>query len=302
MPLSNLSRIQEDQLKENDTVEIMYNIVPYFVRSFHDGDGPIQIPTTCPICGYPLDISDGYKTAFCINKNCVGRNLGTITRYIEAVGIFNFGEATVSRLMEEHLISNIPDIYRLKESDISPLDRFGDKSAENLIKNINASKQHLTFPRFLSGFQFRYVSQKTWMDVCTELNLTPEYLMDASVMQLAELIAKSKIRNVGAATKRFLIEGFTDNLDIIKETMKYIPSFEPFKTISDYKGIITMTGTHDKSFIKDVTDAGYVVRDWSNKTDILVIPDESFTSNKVTNALKRAIPIYTLSQARLKLL
>lgn len=300
--LSNLSRIQEDQLKENDTVEIMYNIVPYFVRSFHDGDEPIQIPTTCPICGYPLDISDGYKTAFCINKNCVGRNLGTITRYIEAVGIFNFGEATVSRLMEEHLISNIPDIYRLKESDISPLDRFGDKSAENLIKNINASKQHLTFPRFLSGFQFRYVSQKTWMDICTELNLTPEYLMDASVIQLAELIAKSNIRNVGAATKRYLIEGFTDNLDIIKETMQYIPSFEPFKTISDYKGIITMTGTHDKSFIKDVTDAGYVVRDWSNKTDILVIPDESFTSNKVTAALKRAIPIYTLPQARLKLL
>jgi len=300
--LSNLSRIQEDQLKVNDTVEIMYNIVPYMVRSFHDGDEPIEIPTTCPICGYPLDISDGYKTAFCINKNCVGRNLGTITRYIEAVGIFNFGEATVSRLMEEHLISNIPDIYRLKESDISPLDRFGDKSAENLIKNINASKQHLTFPRFLSGFQFRYVSQKTWMDVCSELNLTPEYLMDASIIQLAELIAKSKIRNVGAATKRFLIEGFTDNLDIIKETMQYIPSFEPFKTISDYKGIITMTGTHDKAFIKDVTDAGYVVRDWSNQTDILVIPDESYTSNKVTNALKRAIPIYTLQQARNKLL
>lgn len=300
--LSNLSRIQEDQLKVNDTVEIMYNIVPYMVRSFHDGDEPIEIPTTCPICGYPLDISDGYKTAFCINKNCVGRNLGTITQYIEAVGIFNFGEATVSRLMEEHLISNIPDIYRLKESDISPLDRFGDKSAENLIKNINASKQHLTFPRFLSGFQFRYVSQKTWMDVCSELNLTPEFLMDASIIQLAELIAKSKIRNVGAATKRFLIEGFTDNLDIIKETMQYIPSFEPFKTISDYKGIITMTGTHDKTFIKDVTDAGYVVRDWSNQTDILVIPDESYTSNKVTNALKRAIPIYTLEQARLKLL
>ena len=300
--LSNLSRIQEDQLKENDTVEIMYNIVPYFVRSFHDGDEPIQIPTTCPICGYPLDISDGYKTAFCINKNCVGRNLGTITRYIEAVGIFNFGEATVSRLMEEHLISNIPDIYRLKESDISPLDRFGDKSAENLIKNINASKQHLTFPRFLSGFQFRYISQKTWMDVCAELNLTPEYLMDASLLQLVELITKSNIRNVGVTTKRYLIEGFTDNLDIIKETMQYIPSFEPFKTISDYKGIITMTGTHDKSFIKDVTDAGYVVRDWSNKTDILVIPDESFTSNKVTAALKRAIPIYTLPQARLKLL
>lgn len=300
--LSNLSRIQEDQLKVNDTVEIMYNIVPYFVRSFHDGDEPIQIPTTCPLCGYPLDISDGYKTAFCINKNCVGRNLGTITRYIEAVGIFNFGEATVSRLMEEHLISNIPDIYRLKESDISPLDRFGDKSAENLIKNINASKQHLTFPRFLSGFQFRYISQKTWMDVCTELNLTPSLLMDSSAIQLAELIAKSNIRNVGTATKRYLIEGFTDNLDIIKETTQYIPSFEPFKTISDYKGIITMTGTHDKSFIKDVTDAGYIVRDWSNKTDILIIPDESYTSNKVTNALKRAIPIYTLSQARTKLL
>lgn len=300
--LSNLSRIQEDQLKTNDTVEIMYNIVPYMVRSFHDGDEPIQIPTTCPLCGYPLDISEGYKTAFCINKNCVGRNLGTITRYIEAVGIFNFGEATVSRLMEEHLISNIPDIYRLKESDISPLDRFGDKSAENLIKNINASKQHLTFPRFLSGFQFRYVSQKTWMDVCTELNLTPSLLMDSSAIQLAELITKSNIRNVGAATKRFLIEGFTDNLDIIKETMQYIPSFEPFKTISDYKGIITMTGTHDKSFIKDVTDAGYIVRDWSNKTDILVIPDESYTSNKVTAALKRAIPIYTLPQARNKLL
>lgn len=300
--LSNLSRIQEDQLKVNDTVEIMYNIVPYFVRSFHDGDEPIQIPTICPLCGYPLDISDGYKTAFCINKNCVGRNLGTITRYIEAVGIFNFGEATVSRLMEEHLISNIPDIYRLKESDISPLDRFGDKSAENLIKNINASKQHLTFPRFLSGFQFRYISQKTWMDVCTELNLTPSLLMDSSAIQLAELIAKSNIRNVGVTTKRYLIEGFTDNLDIIKETMQYIPSFEPFKTISDYKGIITMTGTHDKSFIKDVTDAGYIVRDWSNKTDILIIPDESYTSNKVTAALKRAIPIYTLPQAGTKLL
>lgn len=300
--LSNLSRIYEDHLCINDTVEIMYNIIPYFVRSFHDGDEPIELPTTCPLCGYPLDISEGYKTAYCINKSCVGKNLGSIVRYAESIGIFGLKDSTISKLMEAHLVSTIPDLYRLTAADISALDTFGDKSAQNIIDNINASKQHLTFPRFLSGFQFRYVSQKTWMDVCSELNLTPEHLMDASIIQLAEIIAKSKIRNVGAATKRFLIEGFTDNLDIIKETMQYIPSFEPFKTISDYKGIITMTGTHDKAFIKDVTDAGYVVRDWSNQTDILVIPDESYTSNKVTNALKRAIPIYTLQQARNKLL
>lgn len=300
--LSTLSRIVEDNLKINDTVEIMYNIVPYFVRSLHDGDEPINVPTTCPLCGFPLEVSEGHKMAFCINKNCVGRNLGSITRYVEAIGIFGIKESTISKLMEAHLVSTIPDLYRLTPSDISTLDTFGDKSAQNIIDNINASKQHLTFPRFLSGFQFRYISQKTWMDVCTELNLTPSLLMDSSAIQLAELIAKSNIRNVGVTTKRYLIEGFTDNLDIIKETMQYIPSFEPFKTISDYKGIITMTGTHDKSFIKDVTDAGYIVRDWSNKTDILIIPDESYTSNKVTAALKRAIPIYTLDQARTKLL
>jgi len=300
--LSNLSRIHEDHLCINDTVEIMYNIIPYFVRSFHDGDEPIELPTTCPLCGYPLDISEGYKTAYCVNKSCVGKNLGSIVRYAESIGIFGLKDSTISKLMEAHLVSTIPDLYRLTAADISSLDTFGDKSAQNIIDNINASKQHLTFPRFLSGFQFRYISQKTWIQICEEINLTPSLLMDSSTLQLAELIAKSKIRNVGAATKRFLIEGFIDNLDIIKETMQYIPSFEPFKTISDYKGIITMTGTHDKAFIKDVTDAGYVVRDWSNQTDILVIPDESYTSNKVTNALKRAIPIYTLQQARNKLL
>lgn len=300
--LSNLSRIYEDNLKYNDTVDIMYNIIPYFVRSLHDGDDPIELPTTCPICGFPLDISEGYRSAYCINKFCIGKNLGNITRYAESIGIFGLKESTISKLMEAHLVTTIPDLYRLTTSDISTLDTFGDKSAQNIIDNISASKQHLTFPRFLSGFQFRYISQKTWMQVCTELNLTPEFLMDASLNQLVELIMKSSIKNIGSQTKRFLIEGFTDNLDLIKETMGYIPSFEPFKTISDYKGIITMTGTHDKTFIKDVTDAGYIVRDWSNKTDILVIPSEDYTSNKVTAALKRAIPIYTLSQAREKLL
>lgn len=303
--LANIARVINEGFRYEDTVEIMYNIVPYLVKTYNDGKARIPVPTHCPICGMALEILNDGSTVRCINPDCTGRRIGSIANYCRDIGAMGISESTISKLMEHGLIYSIADLYSLTKSDIAELPRFGDKSAENIINSIKRASTNISLPRFLGAFPINNVRSTTWETILRAIKMDDLRLRDYAVLScdmLIEEIIQTPIKNIGAATKRNIVEGLKQNWKDIIRTMADV-TFEHFDlTDKQYKEIITLTKFHDKQFIKDLLNAGYDVRDWSQNTTLLIIKDETSHSNTVDKALAAGIPIYTWEEAINKLL
>ena len=93
-----------------------------------------------------------------------------------------------------------------------------------------------------------------------------------------------------------IAEGLRQNWDEIKDTIQYI-KFDVSNGIINTKGKVAMTGTRDKQLTEYLTSHGYDVCDFNTKIKCLIIPNETFTSNKTVKAKELGIPIYTIDEA-----
>ncbi|OIQ28994.1 MAG: DNA ligase (NAD(+)) LigA [Bacteroidetes bacterium MedPE-SWsnd-G2] len=117
--------------------------------------------SNCPECHTPLTRAEGEAQHYCPNYNgCQPQVIGRIQHFIsrKAMDIDGLGGETVALLVEEGLISNYADLYTLKKEQILPLERMADKSAENLISGIEASKE-IPFERVLFALGIRFVGE-----------------------------------------------------------------------------------------------------------------------------------------------
>jgi DNA ligase (NAD+) len=124
---------------------------------------PIFPPTHCPSCHTPLIKPDGEVNLYCPNEDdCPAQIQGRILHYASrnAMDIENLGEAIVEQLLNAHLIRDVADIYSLEKSRLVELERFGEKSAQNLLEAIEASKSR-SFERLLFGLGIRHVGLAT---------------------------------------------------------------------------------------------------------------------------------------------
>lgn len=99
----------------------------------------VVIPDLCPTCKCAITVNGEYLT--CTNSECAAVIMGNIQKWIDNVGIDGVGPQLVESLYLAGLVKRIPDLYLLKESDLSSLDRLGDKSASKIIKALNGKKQ-----------------------------------------------------------------------------------------------------------------------------------------------------------------
>jgi len=310
--LSTLERIVDMNLKHGDTVRLMYNIVPYFLDSYHDGTIPIQIPTKCPMCGEPLDMKT-LKLVRCTNSNCHGLISGSITRYCVHMKMFGISEATVNRLYDEGLISSISDLYELKVTDIMDLEGFGEVSARNIINSIEKASSDIPISRWLGSLPFKDVNAKTWNIILNtifgdnELRKSNYMIMyienEDDSLFINECLLRHYIPGIGDATKRAIHEGWLRNIKEMRKIIKHV-SFKITSNVSNNnsKGIVTFTGIRDKDFAERLIKSGYAVGDFSNNTTILIVPDKEYVSNKVVKARKLGIPIYTITEANKSLM
>ena len=124
---------------------------------------PFEYITHCPECGAELVRYEGEAKHYCPNQGgCRPQILGRIVHFIrrKALDIDGLGTETVELLHESGLLNNIADIYDLKAVDIAALPRLGEKSADNIIRSINASKS-IPFARVLFGLGIRFVGETT---------------------------------------------------------------------------------------------------------------------------------------------
>lgn len=145
--LHNIDFITERDIRIGDTVTVQKagDIIPEVVSvdlSKRPKDAePYKMPTVCPSCGEPV-YRDDEAAVRCTNSACPAQLRRTLEHFAsrDAMNIDGMGEAVVSALIDAGLIRDAADIYRLDASSIADLDRMGEKSADNLIKAIERSK------------------------------------------------------------------------------------------------------------------------------------------------------------------
>src|SRR5690606_34520920 len=140
-------------------------IIPKIIRVDFGMRRPDSLPTqyieNCPECGTPLVRREGEAQHFCPNETgCPPQITGRIQHFIsrKAMDIEGLGSETVELLFKQGLIANYADLYTLTKEAVMPLERMAEKSAENLIKGVEASKA-IPFERVLFALGIRYVGE-----------------------------------------------------------------------------------------------------------------------------------------------
>ena len=217
--LHNADIIQKLDLHLNDIVKVEKGgeIIPKIVGVDQDARHPlnpkVDFITHCPECGTPLIRIDGESAFYCPNEDgCPPQIKGKIIHFIsrKAMNIDGMGEETVELFYANEMIRNIADLYRLNASEISVLERLGEKSAQRIIDGLEASKK-IPFERVLFGLGIRYVGEtvakilvKAFKNIDALMNASQEQLTD--VNEIGERIAESLINFFELAQNRELIQ------------------------------------------------------------------------------------------------
>lgn len=174
--LHNFDEIERLGIRIGDTVvvEKAGDIIPKVIRVLEKmrtgKERRIMEPKVCPVCDSKIQrysTQDTNKTKagvalVCMNQNCYAQEKERIRHFVSkhAFDIDGMGEKIVEQLLDEGLIKNAADIFALTVGDLAPLDRFAEKSAENLINAIESAKK-VTLSRFIYALGIRHVGEET---------------------------------------------------------------------------------------------------------------------------------------------
>ena len=204
--LHNQDLITQKDIRIGDTVivqkagEIIPEIVEVDFTKRPEGTVPYFLPQTCPVCGAAVRREEDGAAIRCTGAECPAQLQRNITHFAsrDAMDIEGLGPAVVQQLVESGLIHNVADLYHLQAQDVAQLDRMGVKSAENLIRSIENSKEN-DLSKLIYGLGIRQVGEKAGKVLSTHFR-SMEALMAASEEELTE------INDVGAVTARCITE------------------------------------------------------------------------------------------------
>jgi DNA ligase (NAD+) len=155
------------------------------------GEKRFRMPRRCPVCGGDVVRAEGEVAYRCLNVSCPAR-LKQAVRFFGSRGAMDvegLGEKLVDQLVEQGHVRDLADLYHLDAATLAGLERMGKKSAENLVAQLERSKQ-TTLPRFLVALGIRQVGEATATALAQHFD-TLDALMAASVEALTE------VRDVG---------------------------------------------------------------------------------------------------------
>ncbi len=216
--LHNEDIVRERDIRIGDYVVLQKagDVIPEIVRSLperRDGSEVIfQMPDQCPSCGQPVVREPGEAAVRCVNSECPAQRLERLIHFASkgALDIAGLGPAIVGQLLEAGLVRTPADFYRLKEEDLLQLERFGPKSAENLIAAIAESKKQ-PLARVLYGLGIRFVGEEVAREVARAagsfqrlMELSREELL--AIPAVGEKIAQSILNFFALPENRALVQ------------------------------------------------------------------------------------------------
>jgi len=217
--LHNMDEIERLGVKIGDWVQVERggDVIPKVAKVIEDKDHPrgtrvFEMPEKCPVCGTKVVRTAGEVDYRCVNANCPAKLRETILHFASrgVMNIDGMGEALVTQLTDHGLVKNVADIYKLKKADLLGLERMGDRSAQNILDEIEASKK-LPLERVIYGLGIRMVGERTAQFLAEHFG-SMEALEKAGVEELQNVnevgprIAESIVEFFGIAANRKLVD------------------------------------------------------------------------------------------------
>jgi DNA ligase (NAD+) len=258
------------------------------------------MPEHCPVCGGNVVRTEGEVDHRCVNANCPAKLQGTILHFASrhVMNIDGLGDALVAQLHERGLVKNVADLYRLTKDDLLKLERMGDKSADNLLKEIGASKK-LPLERVIYGLGIRFVGERTAQFLAEHFG-SLDAIMKASAEELEE------VNEVGPRIAESIVEFFADehNRQLVDDLRKAGLTFTGKKKEKGTKlagKTLVLTGTltrHTRDEAKQMIEdaGGRVSGSVSKKTDYVVAGAEA--GSKLDKARELGVPV--ISEAEME--
>ena len=302
--LHNGDFIEEKDIRLNDQVVIKKagDIIPEVVRVIEEerpaGSIPFHMPTHCPSCDSDLTQLEGEVALRCLNPQCPAQLTEGLAHFVSrlAMNIDGLGEKVVEQLYHAHLVKDVSDLYYLQREDLLKLERMGEKSVDNLLAAIEASKNN-SLERLLFGLGIRFIGSKA----AKTLAIAFETMDELKQQDKEALMAVDEIGDKMAdAVVQYFNEPHVEVLlNRLKEqgvNMSYTGPKAPEvvdDTFKDKTFVITGTLEHYKrQELKALLEAkgAKVTGSVSKKTDVLIAGVEA--GSKLDKAEKLGITIW----------
>lgn len=297
--LHNIDQIERLGLKVGDTVviqkagDVIPEVVEVLVGMRTGKEKKFEMPEFCPVCNGKVERRKSEKTSvayYCTNKNCVAKNSRGMQHFVNIYEIYEIGPKILERLKEEGLISDSADLFTLLRADLSGLERFGEKSADNIINSIEEHKKVLLW-RFIYALGIIHVGEQTARDLA-------DHFHNLENLKTATLDDLNNIENIGPAVSGSIYEYFKDknNINFINKLLNNgVKVIEEKKKKGNLSGkVFVLTGTlptlsREDAKKKIIENGGKVSSSVSYKTDFLLAGDEA--GSKLKDAQKLGIKI-----------
>jgi DNA ligase (NAD+) len=303
--LHNMDEIERLGVKIGDTVLLQRagEVIPQVlqvVKSARDGRA-FRMPKKCPVCGGEVHRVEGEVAYRCVNAACPAQLKESLLHFAgrRAMNIDGLGDALVDQLVDQKMVKDVADLYHLTHEQLANLDRMGDKSAQNLLDEIEGSKK-AELARVVFSIGIRFVGERTAQFLADHFG-SLDKLENATEEELCQ------VEEVGPKIAQSIVEYFAEkrNRDVLAKLKKSGLQFEQKQTRKTGGALagkqFVLTGTlpslsRDEA-TKLIEDAGgRVTGSVSKKTDFVVVGSDA--GSKLEKA--RTLGVKTIDEAELR--
>ena len=276
-------------------------IIPEVVKvlSCPEDSTPFQMPETCPSCGQPVTREEGEAAVRCTNPECPAQLLRHLIHFAsrDAMDIDGLGPAILEQLVSAGLLYTPADLYSLTQEQLAGLERMGEKSAQNLLDALEASKKN-DFSRLIFALGIPHIGAKAAKLLSARFP-TMETLLEATEEEIAsidgfgQIMAQAVAEFLQLPGSRHLIQALREAGVNMEAAQTPTGSLFSGRTFVLTGTLPTMTRSQASAFIESL--GGKVSGSVSKKTSYVVAGEEA--GSKLAKAEKLGIPV--LSEAEL---
>jgi DNA ligase (NAD+) len=310
--LHNQEEVRRLDVREGDLVmveragDVIPKVVHVVKEERHPTAVPFEWPRACPVCGAGVELTPDEPLSYCTNIACAAQVKGRILHFASrlAMDVEGLGEKLVDQLVDRGLAKDPADLYLLRKEDLTALRKHPDKaekSAENVLAQLEKSRRQATLPRLLLGLGIRHVGEATARDLARHFG-TLEALRKATLDDIQRAPDVGPV--VAASVHGFfqepanlrVLDRLRDQAGIRPPREEAPPASGPFagKTVVFTGTLVRMTREEGEALVRRL--GGKSVGSVSKKTGYVVAGAEA--GSKLEKARSLGVPVLTEEEFR----